>query len=136
MATPTAEFSRPRKAGLVRSAHPHAGANRGTPAPDAGYAMGLAAREVGRLDFEHDHDRHDVAVGVALVAAKRAGLVGRAPTRDDVTLVMAHFSLAGVVTHAACAPFAGLAHSYVAQRRFVDSVSDDELRPRDVITRH
>ncbi len=136
MATPPAEYSRPRKAGLVRSARPTAGANRGTPAPDAGYALGLAAREVGHLDFAHEHDRHDVVVGVALVAAKRASLVGRAPTRDDVTLVLAHFGLAGTVSHALAAPFAGLAHSYVAQRRFVDSVSEDELRPRDVITRH
>ena len=136
MATPTAEFSRPRKAGLVRSAHPLAGTNRGTPAPDAGYALGLAAREVGRLDFAHEHDRHDVVVGVALVAAKRASLVGRAPTRDDVAVVLSHFSLAGTVSRALAAPFAGLAHSYVAQRRFVDAVSEEDLRPRDVITRH
>jgi hypothetical protein len=136
MATPPAEFSRPLKAGLVRAARARGGANRGTPAPDAGYALGLAEREVARLGFDHEHDRHDVVVGVALVAAKRASLVGRAPTRDDVTLVLAHFGLDSHVTHALAAPFAGLAHSYVAQRRFVDAVSEADLRPRDVVTRH
>ena len=136
MATPPPEFSRPPKAGLVRDPSATAGANYGTPAPDAGYALGLATREVSRLDFEHGHDRHDVVVGVALVAAKRASLVGRGPTRDDVTVALEHFGLTSPVTRAASAPFAGLAHSYVAQRRFVDDVSEADLRPRDVVTRY
>ena len=136
MATPPPEYSRRVKAGLVRDPRTIAGANYGTPAPDAGYALGLAAREVATLVFEHEHDRHDVVVGVALVAAKRASLVGRGPTRDDVTLVLAHFALASPVSRAASAPFAGLAHSYVAQRRFVDAVSEADLRPRDVVSRH
>ena len=136
MATPPPEFSRPAKAGLVRDPRARAGANYGTPAPDAGYALGLASREVSRLDFAHEHDRHDVVVGVALVAAKRASLVGRGPTRDDVTLVLEHFALTSPVGRAASAPFAGLAHSYVAQRRFVDAVSEADLRPRDVVSRH
>lgn len=136
MALQPPEFSRRLKAGLVRDAHAKAGANYGTPAPDAGYALGLAAREVSSLVFEHEHDRHDVAVGVAMVAAKRASLVGRAPTRDDVTLVLEYFGLTSPVSRAASAPFAGLAHSYVAQRRFVDAVSEADLRPRDVVSRY
>lgn len=136
MATPPPEFSRAPKAGLVRDPHARIGASYGTPAPDAGYALGLAARAVSALVFEHEHDRHDVVVGVALVAAKRASLVGRSPTRDDVDLVLAHFSLASPVARALSAVFAGLAHSYVAQRRFVDAVSEADLRPRDVVSRY
>lgn len=136
MALQPPEFSRPLKAGLVRDPRTKAGANFGTPAPDAGYALGLAAREVKSLAFEHEHDRHDVVIGVALVAAKRASLVGRAPTRDDVTLVLEHFGLVSPVSRAASAPFAGLAHSYVAQRHFVDAVSEADLRPRDAVSRY
>ncbi len=136
MLTPPAEIARPAKAGLVRGPRPRPGANMGTPAPDAGYALGLAARALHELDFENEHDRHDVELGVALLAAKRASLVSRAPTRDDVALVLEHFGLDGAVSRAQARPFAGLAHSYVAQRRFVDAIGEADLRPREVVTRY
>jgi hypothetical protein len=129
METGTPEFARVPKAGLQRSALKSTGRGQGTQAPGEGFALTIAERECARLDFEHEHDRHDVALGVALVAAKRASLVGRGPQLSDVRVALELFGLrAGqVVDHAAAQHFAGLAHSYVAQRRFVDAVGDEQL---------
>jgi hypothetical protein len=131
MTTPPPEIGRTPKKGLLRPARPVAGLNQGTPAPDAGYALGVAHREVATLAFANEHDRHDVELGVALVAAKRASLLGRGPTLGDVRVAMDHFGLreAGVVDEARARPFAGLAHSYVAQRALVDSVDAAALVP-------
>lgn len=129
MPTPTPQFARTPKAGLQRSPHLFAGSGAGTPAPGAGYALTIAEREVARLAFDHEHDRHDVVVGVAVVAAKRASLIGRGPTVGDVRAALDHFGLlsATSVDHHLASPFAGLAHSYVAQRAFADAVSADDL---------
>jgi hypothetical protein len=129
MSTQTPELGRARKAGLQRSAHPVSGAGHGTPAPDAGYALTIAHREVGKLAFLHEHDRHEVETGVALVAAKRAGLIGRGPTLGDVHAALDFFGLRAepVIDQRLAHKFAGLAHSYVAQRRFVDAVPVEQL---------
>lgn len=129
MPTAVPEIGRPPKPGLLRSVHRADGPGAGTPAPDEGYALTVAAREVAKLDFAQRHDREDVALGVGLVAAKRASLIGRGPTLGDVRVAMAHFGLVeGVtVTRELSAPFLGLAHSYAAQRRFVDAVAPSEL---------
>jgi hypothetical protein len=129
MPTQTPELSRPPKPGLQRSPHPPTGANYGSPAPDAGYALTIAHHEVAKLAFEHDHDRHDVELGVALVASRRASLVGRGPILGDVLIALDIFGLRDheLVDHDAVRPFAGLAHSYVAQRRFVDAVPLEQL---------
>jgi hypothetical protein len=131
MDMPAPEIGRPRKKGLQRSAAAPQGRGLGTPAPDAGYALGVAEREVAKLAFEHEHSRHDVALGVALVAAKRAGLVGRGPTLGDVHVAMDCFALRDgeVVDEVKARPFAGLAHSYVAQRELVDTVDASRLVP-------
>jgi hypothetical protein len=125
------EIGRTPKKGLTRSARPPAGRGLGTPAPDAGYALGIAHREVAKLNFAHEHDRHNVELGVALVAAKRAGLVRRAPMLDDVRVALDHFGLRGVavVDEALARPFRGIAHSYVAQRALVDAVDATALVP-------
>jgi hypothetical protein len=129
METGTPEFARAPKPGLQRSAHRSAGRGQGTQAPGEGFALTIAQRECAKLEFEHEHDRHDVALGVALVAAKRASLTGRGPQLSDVQVALELFGLraSAVVDHAAALPFAGLAHSYVAQRRFVDAVGDEQL---------
>jgi hypothetical protein len=129
MATPTPEIGRKPKAGLLHSLHPAAGAGHGTPAPGEGFALTIAQRQCAKLTFAHDHDRADVELGVALVAAKRASLVGRGPILDDVQLVMDLFALrtTPVVDRDLTAPFAGLAHSYAIQRRFVDAVTREQL---------
>lgn len=131
MTTATPELARVPKAGLQRSAARVSGKGHGTPAPGEGYALTIAQREVAKLVFAHEHDRHDVEVGIALVAAKRASLVGRGPILGDVQTALDIFKLRGadVVDHQLCVGFAGLAHSYAAQRRFVDAVSDEQLVP-------
>ena len=129
MTTQTPELGRPKKPGLQRSPDRVSARNHGTPAPGEGYALTLAHHEVAALGFAHDHDRHDVELGVGLVAAKRASLIGRGPTPGDVRVALSVLGLdrVEVVDARAAAPFVGLAHSYVAQRRFVDAVADDRL---------
>lgn len=131
MTIQTPELARTPKAGLQRSAHRLNGPGHGTPAPGEGFALTIAQREVSKLKFEHEHDRHDVELGVALVAAKRASLVGRGPILSDVQTALELFGLRGgvVIEHHLCAPFSGIAHSYVLQRRFVDAVADESLVP-------
>jgi hypothetical protein len=104
----------------------------GTPGPDSGFALRLAKR------FEHDlrlgegESEHDVLVGVALVAAKRAALFGRAPCIHDVRLAL---NLWGFLDDASPElraerrdAFSSISHDYVAQRRLVDSVPEEILR--------
>ncbi|HEV2427927.1 MAG TPA: hypothetical protein VGS61_06890 [Acidimicrobiales bacterium] len=132
METPTPEVGRAPKPGLLRTTHPEAGRMLGTPGPDAGFALTIAHRVVARRDFEREADRHDVELGVALVAAKRASLVGRGPIVGDVDAAMAALGLGadGPVNAAVSARFAGLAHSYPAQRELVDSVDAAALLGR------
>jgi len=138
MSTATPEFSALKKAGLQRSATVTGGQGQGTQAPGEGFALSIAHREVAKLDFEHAHDSHDVEIGLGLVAAKRASLMGRGPQLGDVRVAMAIFGLSEdvVVGHDLVAPFVGLAHSYVAQRRFVDAVSSEDLRADPLDSSH
>jgi len=55
----------------------------------------IAERECAKLNFEHEHDRRDVILGVGLVAAKRASLIGRGPQLGDVKVAMDLFGLRG-----------------------------------------
>jgi len=136
--TGTPQFSRPAKAGLHRGPTVSTGIGQGTQAPGEGFALTIADRECAKLSFEHDHDRHDVAVGIGLVAAKRASLIGRGPQLSDVHAAMDLFGLRsdGAVGHDLTAPFSGLAHSYVAQRRFVDEVDATRLLDATSVERH
>jgi hypothetical protein len=129
METGTAEFSRTPKAGLLHAVPAAGQAGRGTQAPGEGFALTIAARECAKLIFDHEHDRHDVALGIGLVAAKRASLIGRGPQLGDVKVAMDLYGLrdAPSIDHQLSEPFRGLAHSYVLQRRFVDAVDGDEL---------
>ena len=128
--TAPAELARTPKAGLQRSPKPPSGPGYGTPAPGEGYALTIAHHVLASYEFENEHDRHDVELAIGLVAAKRASLVGRGPIPGDVKVALHLFDIEGpLVTHVQCAPFAGIAHSYVAQRRFVDAVSADQLVP-------
>lgn len=126
VATATPEIGRAKKAGLLRHVPSIVGA--GTQAPGEGFAMTLAERECKELHVE-GVDHHDLVVGIGLVAAKRASLAGRGPTVYDVRAALDHFGLRhhGSATTAA---FVGIAHSYAAQRRFVDSVTEEQLFPQ------
>lgn len=129
METGTPQFARPPKAGLLRALPAAGQVGRGTQAPGEGFALTIAARECAKLTFEHEHDRRDVTLGVALVAAKRASLIGRGPQLGDVRVAQGLFGLRDValVDHQLSTPFRGLSHSYVLQRRFVDAVDGEAL---------
>ncbi len=130
ISTAPAELARTPKAGLQRSPAPPSGPGFGTPAPGEGYALTIAHHVLSTFSFENEHDRDDVELAIGLVAAKRASLVGRGPIPGDVHVALHHFGIEGtVVTHAQCVVFSGVAHSYVAQRRFVDAVAAGELVP-------
>lgn len=133
MTTATPEVGRVEKPGLEHSSRGVTGAGRGTPAPGEGFALTIASRECRKLNFEHAHDLDDVIVGVSSVAAKRASLVGRAPTLGDVHVAMDLFGLRATspVSRDTTQPFRGLAHSYPAQRRFVDAVTPAQLTSGD-----
>ena len=60
------------------------GAGIGTPGPDSGFALRLAHRFEDELELGEGESAHDVLLGVALVASKRAALFGRAPCIYDV----------------------------------------------------
>jgi len=129
METGTSEFSRTPKAGLLRKVPAAGQVGRGTQAPGEGFALTIAERECAKLKFDHEHDRRDVILGVGLVAAKRASLIGRGPQLGDVKVAMNLFGLrdAPSIDSQLSEPFRGLAHSYVLQRRLVDAVDGDEL---------
>jgi hypothetical protein len=129
MTTGTPEIGRLKKPGLERSAIRAEGTGFGTPAPGEGYALTIAQRECAKLTFEHPHDRGDVTVGVSIVAAKRASLIGRGPTLGDVHVALDYFGLRSEspLTRTTTESFLGLAHSYAAQRRFSDAVPGDIL---------
>ena len=108
------------------------GRSVGTPGPDAGFALRLARR------FEHDlklgagETEHDVLLGVALIAARRAALFGRAPCIYDVQFAL---TLWGFLTDAPAdlqaarrTAFSSLSHDYVAQRALVDGIDEATLR--------
>jgi hypothetical protein len=133
MTTGTPEIGRLKKPGLERSAIRAEGTGFGTPAPGEGYALTIAHRECAKLAFEHPHDEEDVTVGVSIVAAKRASLIGRGPTLGDVQVALEYLGLlaASPVTRVTTTPFLGLAHSYAAQRHFSDAVPAEALTSGD-----
>jgi hypothetical protein len=118
------------------------GTRFGTPGPDQGFALALAHRFENRLELTDAESVEDVLLGGAVLASKRAGLLGRAPCIYDLE---AAFELFGFLT--ASPPeelvaerrrlFRSVAHDYVAQRSLADAVPDaalvlkaDELRSK------
>jgi hypothetical protein len=130
--TPAAEMGRPIKPAMMSSPTPSTGARRGAPGPDAGYALKLAHDAMGECVLTPGESSHDVELGVALLAVKRAALAGRAPIRLDLEAALDLFDFRGAATHEVVASrrtrFNGVAHSYERQRTLVDSVPDGELR--------
>jgi hypothetical protein len=124
----TPEIGRKKKPGLLGAPNAPRGLGQGTPAPGEGYALTLAHRTCETLTFVNAHDRADVECVLGLIAAKRASLINRGPISDDVRVAREVLGLADeVVTHDVAQRFAGLAHSYEAQRRFVDTIADTDL---------
>lgn len=109
------------------------GPHLGSPGPDQGYALRLARRIEPRLRLQPGESPDDAVVGVALIASRRAGLFGRAPTVHDVETACALWGffdddppedLAGERRRA----FSAVARDYLAQRALVDRVPEELLR--------
>jgi hypothetical protein len=104
----------------------------GTPGPNIGYAVTLAARARDRLTLaSHEHAEDALAV-VGEIAMKRAASYGRAPVMTDIECGMLVLGYQGGVD----ADFAkwrvvaveGAAHEYPRRRAICDAVDLDALR--------
>jgi hypothetical protein len=120
--------------GELRSPARPGGPSRGNPGPDQGYALRLARRFEEKLRLSPGENVEDVLTGCALLGARRAALAGRAPCAPDLA---AAFDLFGFLEEPVAdlvkertARFRGVAHGYQAQRRLVDGVPEELLRPR------
>jgi hypothetical protein len=109
----------------------------GTAGPDAGYALKLAAdRELLLADHEH---RADANAAVGAVAAARASLAGRGPTKGDIdaAIVILGYDTESDFGAVRSAAIAGSAHHPDRIRRLVAGIPADvydatsgELRER------
>jgi hypothetical protein len=104
----------------------------GTAGPDSGFALRLAKRFDRKLKLSDGESEHDVLLGVALVAAKRAAIFGRAPSVYDVQFALNVWGFLDQappeVLSARRIVFSSISHDYVAQRELVDSVPEEVLR--------
>jgi hypothetical protein len=104
----------------------------GSPGPDSGFALRLANRFEHDLKLHEGESEHDVTLGAALVASKRAALFGRAPCIYDVRLALDLWKFLDDATTEEVATrralFSSVSHDYVAQRALVDSVPEEALR--------
>ena len=118
--------------GEMRTPRSSRGAGFGSPGPDQGYALKLAHGLASTIVLAPHEERHDVEVGAALIASKRASLFGRAPSVYDLQVAL------GLFGYLAEAPqdlveyrgslFQAVSHRWVAQRELVDSVPEAALR--------
>jgi hypothetical protein len=123
--------ARTNRPGELRSPSAPRGKGVGATGPDQGYALSLASRLAPRLELAKREDRHDVALGIALLGSRRSALAGRAPCFYDLEAAAGLFGFLDdapedLVTYRR-ALFKGVSHSYEAQRALVDSVRDDAL---------
>lgn len=120
-----------RPAELTRSGQ-HEGARRGTPGPDQGYALALAARFADRLQLAPGEKREDAVAGCLGVALRRASLFHRAPVIHDLELAFTLWGFLGgapddLVEYRAPL-FRSASHHYWDQRRIADRVLPSTLR--------
>lgn len=108
-----------------------AGRGRGTPGPDQGFALQLAHRFEDRLNLVEGESKEDVLVGCALLAARRAALLGRAPCVHDVKVALSLWGFLGSAPAALVderrLAFLGVSHDYNLQRALVDRVPEASL---------
>ena len=103
----------------------------GRPGPDQGFALKLAKRFSEDFVLSEHEDAHDVIVGLAVLASKRASAFGRAPSVYDIQVAMNIFSFLepaepDLVTLRS-ALFGGLSHGYAHQQHLADAVPDAVL---------
>ena len=111
------------------------GPHLGKPGPDQGFALRLARRFEERLHLRVGESAEDVLVGCALLASRRAALLGRAPTVHDLETALTVWGflrpdppeeLAALRRVA----FSAAAHDYPTQRALVDRVPEAAIRLR------
>ena len=105
----------------------------GTPGTDAGFALRLAHRFAHDLKLAEGETEHDVLLGCALIAARRAALFGRGPSIYDVQLALALWgflvdSPPDDLLATRRRAFSSISHDYVAQRALVDALPESSLR--------
>jgi hypothetical protein len=109
------------------------GRSVGTPGPDAGFALRLSRRFAHDLKLKEGEHEHDVLLGCALIAARRAALFGRGPSIYDLQVALGLWGFLvddaseGLLA-ARRQAFSSVAHDYVAQRRLVDAIPEESLR--------
>ena len=128
---PPARSWRADRPGDLHGAQPE-GELLGSPGPNIGYGLTLAARARDRLALApHEHAEDAVAV-VGELAMKRAASYGRAPVMTDVECAMLVLGYQGGADpdfaqwRASAVETAG--HDYARRRVFCDAVDFDALR--------
>jgi hypothetical protein len=112
------------------------GAGFGTPGPDTGYALKLAAEADYQLD--PGEDRHNVDSVLVLIMSARASLFGKAPSADDRSFALLMIGLgsedpvpeAGIAALTANRKYWAprVSHGSAAARRLVSKLSPELLR--------
>lgn len=104
----------------------------GSPGPDQGYALNLAARFADRVQVEKGEHVDDALAGCTAVGLKRASLFGRAPVIHDLELALTLWGFLGGapadLIEFRRPHFAGAAHHYWDQRDVTDLVPEGTLR--------
>ena len=134
--------SPPRRAGSWNANRPGdlvgrqpEGDRLGTPGPDQGYALTLAARFEGRVKLAEGEHEADALAGAAAIAMKRSGLFGRAPVVHDLTVGLTIWGFLDptpdpelVAVRRAWFDEVHLVHHYNELRRIADAAPEEVLR--------
>ncbi len=140
LALPPARRWRADRPGEVGPRQPE-GRRLGSPGPDQGFALGLAARFEDRLVLTAGESAHDAAAGCVGVGLRRASVFGRAPVVHDLTVAFTIWGFLGEAPEELVALrrplFEAVGHHYEDQRAIVDGVPETTLRlpHRSVIER-
>ena len=130
------EANRP---GELQPATTPEGAYVGSPGPNQGFALTIARRLGHDAVLSTGEDLHDVEVGVAAIACRRAAMFGRAPSVYDVRHALGVFGYLDTapseLVEVRRARFSGVGHSYPLVRTLADSVpaSTLALSPREAL---
>lgn len=111
------------------------GERLGSPGPDQGYALLLAARFKGKLHLQEGEHEADALAGAVAVATKRSALLGRAPVLHDLRVALTIWGYLDptaapelVATRKEWFEEAHHAVHYDLRRRIADAVPEDLLR--------
>ncbi len=111
------------------------GEQLGTPGPDQGYALTLAARFSGRLALARGEHEADALAGAGAVAMKRSAVFGRAPVIHDMTVALTIWGFLDptaapelVQVRAEWFEEVHLAMHYTARQRIADAAPEQVLR--------